>query len=119
MQTIGEKLRKKRMERKLKQEEVAEFLNISQRAYSKLENDEIMIKMDTLHQLSNFYQLPIAEFLPDSSNFMFSHVERCQIGDGTFNEANSEKSGILFDKIIERQQKEIDYLKGIIDILKK
>lgn len=119
MQTIGEKLRKKRIERKLKQEEIADYLHISQRAYSKLENNETMIKMDTLDQLSNFYQLPIADFLPDSSKFSFSHVERCQIGDGTFNEASTAKVATLYDKIIERQQVEIEYLKGIIDIMKK
>lgn len=114
----GELLRKYRIERKLKQDEVAEYLSISQRAYSKLENNEIAVKVETLQKIAELFKVELTDLLPVEKSYNFEKVEKSQIGSGKFVYQSDDKSSQLYETIIARQQDEINYLKGLIDVFK-
>ena len=115
----GEKIRKIRIERKLKQEEVADLLSISQRAYSKIENDEVQLKIDRLQQIADILQVDAKKLLPENSSQHFENVTHSQIGyDFIINNTEAKVSN-LYEKIIKKQEEEINYLKGIVEIFKK
>lgn len=115
----GEKIRLARKKKNLTQEAMADALNISQRAYSKIENDEVSLKIDRLEQIANFLEVESKELLPGVPTQNFEQVSYSQIGNGHFINNVNDKERELFDKVIDRQQEEINYLKGIIDSLKK
>jgi len=117
---LGEKIRQLRTQKKLTQDDMAEALNISQRAYSKIENDEVQIKIDRLHEIAKIMNIEVSSLLNKDQHQVFNSVLNSQIGySQTINHNVVEKERDLYDKIINRQQEEIDYLKGIIEVLKK
>lgn len=115
----GEKIRKFRLAKKLTQEDMANALNITQRAYSKIENDEVKLKIDRLNEIANILNVEIAELLPGNPVQQIENVTYSQIGNGKVINKTGDKERELYEKIIEKQEQEINYLKGIIEILKK
>lgn len=115
----GEKIRIARMKKKFTQEEVADALNISQRAYSKIENGEVALKIERLEKIANLLDVDSKELLPGAPTQNFEIVNYSQIGNGQFINAINDKERELFEKVIKRQEEEIIYLRGIIDVLKK
>lgn len=115
----GEKIRHFRRQRKLTQTEMADSLNITQRAYSKIENNEVQLKVNRLENIAKLLNVDTKELLPDLPNQNFENVQYSQIGNGKFINQASEKEKELYEKIINRQQDEINYLKGLVDVLKK
>lgn len=111
---IGEKLRKFRKQRKFTQEDMAGALSITQRAYSKIENDEVKVKLDRLGQIASILNIDARSLLPDTTTNYCENVTHSQIGNGRVINHTSENEKILYNKIIDRQQEEIKYLKGII-----
>ncbi len=53
------RIRDLREDRDLKQKDVAKLLNMSQQQYSRIENGVNEIKLDSLLQLANFYNVSI------------------------------------------------------------
>ncbi len=52
---IGENLKILRIQKKLSQEDIANYLNISRQAYCRYENNQREISLDTLCKLADFY----------------------------------------------------------------
>lgn len=115
----GEKIRHLRRQRKLTQTEMADSLNITQRAFSKIENNEVQLKIDRLEEIANLLNVDAKELLPDLPNQNFENVQYSQIGNGKFINQTNEKERELFENIINRQQEEIKYLKGLVEVFKK
>ena len=65
---IYQKIRDLREDRDLKQRELAEYLNCSQRVYSNYELGQRDIPTDILIRLSNFYKVSIDYLLGQTSN---------------------------------------------------
>ena len=116
--TTGEKIRALRKKRKLTQTDMSSALNISQRAYSKIENDEVQLKIDRLEEIAKLLNIETKELLPNLPNQNFEKVTYSQIGNGSFINQTTNKERELYEKIISRQQEEIDYLKGLVSALK-
>jgi transcriptional regulator with XRE-family HTH domain len=114
----GEKIRHFRRQRKLTQTEIADALNITQRAYSKIENSEVQLKIDRLEEIAKLLSIDAKELLPDLPNQNFENVQYSQIGNGKFINQANDKERELYEKIISRQQEEINYLKGLVNVLK-
>src|SRR5690554_5896678 len=75
--------------RKLTQAEMADALNLSQRAYSKIENNEVQIKINRLEEIAKLLSIDSKELLPDLPSQNFENVQYSQIGNGKFiNNAN-------------------------------
>ncbi|GAA0876031.1 hypothetical protein GCM10009118_24410 [Wandonia haliotis] len=118
MLSTGERIRRIRRSKNMTQENVASSLNISQRAYSKIENDEVSLKVERLQEIADILETDISELLPNQVSQSFENVSYSQIGNGKFIHQSKGKESELYEKIIARQQEEIDYLKGIIEVLK-
>ena len=65
---IYQKIRDLREDRDLKQRELAEYLNCSQRVYSNYELGQRDIPTDVLIRLSNFYKVSIDYLLGQTTN---------------------------------------------------
>lgn len=64
---IGLKIRNIRMKKGYSQEYMAEFLNISQKTYSHLENEKTKIHLGRLSKIAEVFDLSLVEILaPDS-----------------------------------------------------
>lgn len=69
MDEIVQKIRNIRKENKLTQEEVANKLGITVRAYSKIENGETQLTLDRLRKLMDIFKQPFCSlFIDNSSN---------------------------------------------------
>ncbi len=53
---IGENLKKLRIQKKLSQADVANYLNISRQAYCRYENNQRELSLDALCKLADFYE---------------------------------------------------------------
>ncbi|WP_258543369.1 helix-turn-helix domain-containing protein [Parvicella tangerina] len=115
---VGERIKKYRNMRNITQEEIASNLDISQRAYSKIENNEVQIKLDRLQKIADLLDVDARLLLPEGNNQHFEKVTYSQISCDKVVNQISKKEQELYGAIIERQQTEIEYLKGIISVLK-
>lgn len=115
----GEKIRLLRRKRNLTQEDMATGLDISQRAYSKIETGEVNLKLDRLEEIARLLNVQLGELLSDNGYQLFEKVQYSQIGNGKVVNQVNEKERELYEKIIARQQEEIEYLKGIVTTFTK
>jgi transcriptional regulator with XRE-family HTH domain len=107
------------MQKKLRQEDVADLLGISQRAYCKIENDEVGVKIDRLEQIAKALSVDLTQLLPSPPNQQIDYVTHSQIGSGKVVNQTGEKERELFERIIKHQAEEIAYLKGLLNSLTK
>ncbi len=71
---IHEKIRNLRVKRKLRDEDMAERLHISQSAYSRLEKGEVKMDVERLGKIAEILEVPIEELLaPDPVVFHVEH----------------------------------------------
>jgi len=59
MQPLGRRLKELRKEKKVKQKEMAAFLNCSERNYQKMEYGEVNVPGLTLMKLADFFEVSI------------------------------------------------------------
>lgn len=60
--TLGRRLKKVRLERKMTQKYIAEELNIRQQAISQYENDKAIPNFDTIDKIATILNVPISYF---------------------------------------------------------
>lgn len=96
-----DQIRKIRTQLGISQAYIADKLEISQTAYSKIENQQTKIKYDTIFEISQILNVPLIE-LVDSKN------ERLNNNEFKLNE--SEKIINELEKIINYQVQLIDYV---------
>lgn len=118
MMTTGAKIRLMRTQRKISQQEMADALDVTQRAYSKIETGEVQLKIDRLEKIAQLLNTEVSNLIATNGTTIFKQVQYSQIGDGQFINQVNEKERELYENIIKRQQDEIDYLKGIVSVLK-
>ena len=115
---IGNKIRSLRVLKELSQENVAEMLNISVTAYSKIERGETDVQLSRLNQIANVFKVSIEEIL----NFgdKIAHSFNGNTGNHVII-SNSEQT--LLTELAhlraqnEGQTKEIEHLNKIISLL--
>lgn len=117
--TTPEKIRQHRLRKKINQEEMAGYLGISQRAYSKIETGETQIKIERLEEIAKMLDVNIAELLPSHVYQHIENITHSQVGNGKFINQASTKEAELYDKIINRLSTEVDYLKGLVNTLSR
>jgi transcriptional regulator with XRE-family HTH domain len=72
MNTTGNKIRKIRELKNVKQEYMAEQLGISVAAYSKLEREETSLSDERLEQISKIFDLPVEDILAFDEKQVFN-----------------------------------------------
>lgn len=122
---IGDKLKKIRLLKGLKQEEMANILHVSTQAYSKLERNETKMDDQRLEQIASFLNTSaeaIRDF--DESNLFVNNVSgghdnKNQSGHTVINHFYGDESLSMLQKTIEQQTELIAALKEEIEFLRK
>ncbi len=103
---IGDQIRAVRKRKKVTQEELAEVLNISQKAYSKIENGETALKVKRLKKIANYLNVSTAYFF--ENNDALKKID-----------AIKNKERALYIERIQHQEQEIDFLKSLVKVMQK
>ena len=111
---ISTKIRKIRELKGYSQEYIATELGISQSAYCQIEKDHKNIIIERIQKVSNILETDPIELINFNEHAIFNN---CKKGNGVNNGnyyAYSENERMLYEKSIERLEKEVDFLKRTI-----
>jgi len=111
---IGHRLKFKRDSKKMTQQEVADFLNISQRTYSNFESNSSEPSLTQLSKLAEVLEFNLLDILQDQG-LIFNQ---------TYNEFKDNSNGIVVnnnssEKLIVQLEKRIKNLEEINSLLKE
>lgn len=114
-----DKLRKLREFRNYTQEYVAEQLNISQRAYSSIENGKTQLTVDRLVEICKLLNVSVGEVLEIENqniyNNSFNNNAENNYGNLIFKKDDFEEQRNLYERIIEIKNNEITFLKDLLE----
>lgn len=111
--TLGDKIRNARNKENISQKEIAGYLGLTQRAYSKIENNEVQLKIERLEEIAKLLNTNASELLAKDNGQYFENVQNSQIGNNnTMNNFNSTNEELL--ELIKRKEIEIDELQEIL-----
>lgn len=107
--TLGEKLKKARINKNFTQEYLAEMLNVSQKTYSNFENDRSKPGFAQVEEMAKVLDVSMLDFLTGDSV--------------TINSTNGDHSGFIYqnqlpDKLIEQYEERIKDLKEQVEFWK-
>ncbi|WP_396151222.1 helix-turn-helix domain-containing protein [Flavobacterium sp.] len=114
---IGQKIRKVRELKGFTQDYMADKLAISQRAYSKLENNETKLDWEKIELVSSVLGVDPLELVTFDDNMVFNNCN--QSGkQHTFNYNFSEELKQNYEERIEHLEKEIEFLRDLVKKIK-
>ncbi|MBI2271624.1 MAG: helix-turn-helix transcriptional regulator [Bacteroidetes bacterium] len=117
---IGERIRIQRVSKSLSQENIADELDLSIGAYSNIERGKTEISVSRLYRIAKILKISPAQLLdvnPDTKNEVNESAGGYHSVQKQLNDLAEKISD--FQRIVEDQKKEINYLKEIIGLLKK
>jgi len=110
--TISSKIKKLRELKGLSQEYMAENLNISQSAYSKIERNDKSLNIERVQDIANILGVDALEFFAKSDEVVFNNCEQS----GYYNTNNiNDKLIETLESQIKEQQSEIAYLRKLLE----
>lgn len=110
---IGEKIRQIRDLKGYSQEYISNKLGVSQRAYSKIERNEIKIDWEKITQISKLFEIDPLELISFDDNLVFNNCTQS----GKF--INSHANFSLPEKLIQQFELRIKSLENEILFLRK
>lgn len=115
---IGNKIKKIRGYKGLTQEDVAHQLSITQRAYSKIENNETKLDLERLQQISSILEVDPIELITLDEKQVFNNCTQLQTGnvESIINNSGSDAERELYERQIKELKEEVLFLR---DMLKK
>ncbi len=114
---FGERIKSVREKVGYSQDYVASELGLSQKAYSKLENNEIQIKGEVLVKLAEIFKTDILELIPTEAKLTYNNVHNFQNGNGIVYD-NSERVETMYKQLLEAKDEQIRLLKEMLDMKK-
>jgi transcriptional regulator with XRE-family HTH domain len=126
-ETISDRLKKIRIEKNISQDFLAKKIGITQKAYSKIENNETKLNVEVLQKISTVLDVPIETFFKGSNSPILNDFSSRSGGDNVvYKNGSYEKIELLYEKIliskdqiIKAKSEEIETLKFVIEKLKK
>ena len=113
---LGERIKHLREQRNYSQEYLASKLNISQRAYSKMETGQTKLSVDSLFKIAETLETSINNILGMDGNNVFNNSFTITTGDGmVINKSASEKVHELYESLIKSKDAEILRLQHQVD----
>jgi len=104
---VGERIKNLREERNYSQSYMAGKLNISQKAYSKLESSETKLSVDNLIKIAEILETTINDILETAGSTVYNNFSTHN-GEGiVINKSISDKFSELYEKIISAKNDEI------------
>jgi transcriptional regulator with XRE-family HTH domain len=107
---IGQNIRKIRELKGFSQDYVAQKLAISQRQYSRIEQNESDIQLSKLESIGEILDVTPQQLLGFDEKFIFQNCENA-FGNNQNYYAYSEKEQELYEKRIDHLEKEIEFLR--------
>jgi|SRR5690606_6632030 len=113
MKSIGNKIRKIRELKGFSQEYMASQLEMSQRAYSKLEREETKLDWERIHDISNILEIEPIDLISFDDNLIFHNST--QSGKiHTINNNFPEELKKSYEERIQHLEEEITFLRSLI-----
>jgi transcriptional regulator with XRE-family HTH domain len=120
-ETVSDRLKKIRLEKKVSQDFLAKKLGFTQKAYSKIENNETKLNVDILQRISEILKVPIEFFFNNSQQPILNDFSNRTGGDNVIYKNNAtEKMEELFkdlikskDDVIASKNQEIEMMKMV------
>ena len=111
---IGNKIRKIRELKGFTQQYMASVLEISQRAYSKLERNEIKLDWNKIKKISSVFDIDPVDLISFNDSMIFNNCS--QSGKAhTINNYVSEKIISLYEKRISQLDEEVKFLRKLAE----
>jgi len=118
--SIVQRVKKVRVEKNFTQDYLAKKLGLSQKAYSKIENSESKLNVDTLIKISEILDTPITNFLDESSRPIVNDYSNRTGGDNIiYKNIYNEKTEDLYNQLLKAKDDIINSKQSEIDLLKK
>jgi hypothetical protein len=113
--SIADLVKKTRYEKNYSQDHIAKKLGITQKAYSKIENNETKLNVDTLTQIAEILEVDVASFFSYNEKPILNDFSTRTGGDNVIYKNNSiEKIEELYKEIIKAKDSEIETLKALL-----
>ena len=126
---IGDKIRKVRELKGLKQEYVAEKVGLSVTAYGNIERNESSLSFDRLEEIAEVLEVSVQDILNIPEQFNVQSIIKSQVGFSQtgFNyyagSSEDDPEKFAFKELVDTQKKEIEYLRQqnlqLMDLLNK
>jgi transcriptional regulator with XRE-family HTH domain len=110
---IGEKIRQIRDLKGFSQEYISDKLGISQRAYSKIERNEIKIDWEKITEISKVFEIDPMDLISFDDNLIFNNCSQS----GKF--INSQAHFNVPDKLIEQYESRIKFLEKQLEFFQE
>lgn len=125
-ETIADRLKKMRLEKNVSQDFLAKKLGFTQKAYSKIENNETKLNVEVLQRISEVLEVPIESFFNNNNQPILNDFSNRTGGDNVIYKNNStEKIDELYkqlldakDEVIKSKVEEIENLKYLLKSIK-
>lgn len=113
--TLGEKLKKARINKNFTQEYLAEVLNVSQKTYSNFENDKSKPDFSQVENIAKALEVSVLDFL--SNDGLSFHYDNIHGGNNGFIYQTQlpEKLIEQYEKRLQDKDAEIAYLRQLLD----
>lgn len=91
---------------------MAVALDISQSTYAKIENGQVVPKIDRLQQIASVLEVDLSTLLNTSNNFTFNFQKEANYS-GYINNQYIELKEV-YEKLVQMQQEEIAFLRSVL-----
>lgn len=118
---VGENIRKYRLEKDKKQQEIYEAIGVNQSTYSKIENNKYKMDIETLKNIANVLEVDITKLLgEDKIEINHTNNDQSQGGSGVIvTNAYSEKLISSLENQIELLKEQNQFYKETVTTLKE
>jgi transcriptional regulator with XRE-family HTH domain len=113
--TLGEKLKKARINKNFTQEYLAEVLNISQKTYSNFENDKSKPDFHQVENIANALETSVLDFLSGESITVNQNNNEIAVAQNYAPITVSEKLIEQYEQRLKDKDAEIAFLKQLLD----
>ena len=118
-ETVADRLKKARLEKNISQDFLAKKLGITQKAYSKIENNETKLNVDVLQRVSEVMDVPIETFFKNSQQPILNDFSNRTGGDNVIYKNNSiDKIEELYKELLKSKDEVISSKVSEIETLK-
>jgi transcriptional regulator with XRE-family HTH domain len=118
--TVADRIRDLRMRKNLTQDYLAKSLGVTQKAYSKIENSETRLNVDTLVNIARVLETPVTEFFSENSAPVLNDFSNRTGGDNMIYKTESDQAKEkLIEQLIQSKEEVISAKQAEIDVLRR
>jgi transcriptional regulator with XRE-family HTH domain len=119
IQTVADRLKQIRLKRNYSQDFLAKKLGVTQKAYSKIENNETRLNVETLVRLAEILETPVGDFFQDAGKPIYNDFSTRHTGDNViYKTENQVAKEELYDQLLKAKDDTIQILKAELTDLK-